>query len=58
LTTGVRVSKKRDLIVHGIIVILYFIALGFNIWGKRKEDFSFDNIFFLQVMFSAKVQVN
>ncbi len=34
LTTGVRVSKKRDLIVHGIIVILYFTALGFNIWGR------------------------
>ena len=34
LTTGVRVSKKRDLIVHGIIVILFFTALGFNIWGK------------------------
>ncbi|CAF0783033.1 unnamed protein product [Rotaria sordida] len=33
LITDVRTSKKRDLIVHGIIVILYFIALGFNIWG-------------------------
>jgi hypothetical protein len=22
------------MIVHGIIVILYFTALGFNIWGR------------------------
>ena len=34
VTTGVRVSKKRDLIMHGIIAILFFVALGFNIWGK------------------------
>ncbi len=34
LTTGVRVSKKRDLIVHGIIVVLYLTALSFNIWGR------------------------
>ena len=34
LTTGVRVSKRRDLIVHGIIVALFFVALGFNIWGR------------------------
>ncbi|UJR31623.1 hypothetical protein I4U23_019105 [Adineta vaga] len=33
MTTGVRVSKKRDLIVHGIIASLYTIAFGFNIWG-------------------------
>lgn len=34
LTVGVRVSKRRELIVHGIIVALFFTALGFNIWGR------------------------
>ena len=38
LTTGVRLSKKRDLIVHGLIVILYFVALGFNIWGYDLSE--------------------
>lgn len=38
LITGARVSKKRDLIVHGIIVALYFTALGFNIWGKGFDS--------------------
>ncbi|CAF0714845.1 unnamed protein product [Adineta steineri] len=33
LSTGIRVSKKRDLIIHGLIVILFLIAFGFNIWG-------------------------
>ncbi|CAF1241378.1 unnamed protein product [Rotaria magnacalcarata] len=32
-TTNINKSKKHDLIVHGIIVVLYLIAFGFNIWG-------------------------
>ena len=36
VTTGARVSKKRDLIVHGVIVALFLAAFGFNIWGSRK----------------------
>ncbi|CAF1182297.1 unnamed protein product [Rotaria sp. Silwood1] len=33
LITNICTSKKRNLIIHGIIVILYFIAFSFNIWG-------------------------
>ena len=59
LTSGVRLSKKRDLIVHGIIVLLYLLALGFNIWGeKRTEKTSpFTGCLSLQATSFAKVRV-
>ena len=46
VTTGAPISKKRDLIVHGVIATLFLTAFGFNIWGSRKIRMFYCSEFF------------
>lgn len=34
IATGIRASKKHDLVVNGMIGSLFLMAFAFNIWGK------------------------